>query len=270
MRAYLPSFLFCCVISPAIFAGDSVEKYLAALEVTFDTRVIESLERIEGTGSRLLAARAYIRSEAQLDERWSWNEAQIAAYEGSPEQQRLNAAIARVRCVFESRNPGHTLYVNETVRSLDEQIAKWNGSDTVRRSAGHMLEAIRAGLATPGFPAANSPAGVSAFRKLLVSHKPVPTPTLAAPGLSRHGRMEAVDFQVHSGNRVVAGPEVSSVAAVWESGGWKTKLQAAVTEARVGFVGPLQNPNEPWHYEFRPDPDMESAPLVSTCAQAAN
>jgi len=267
MRICLSSVLLSCVISPGSFAGNTVQEYLAALQATLEPRVVESLERIEGTGSRLLAARAYIRNAAHLDERWSWSEAQIAAFEGSPAQQRLNDAIANVRCIFQSANPGYTLFVNETVRSLDQQIDKWNRSESVKRAADHMLETIRAELAKPGFPAADSPGGVAAFRDLLVNHKPVPTPTLAAPGLSLHGRMQAVDFQVHAGNRIVAGPDASSVTAAWESSGWKSKLQAAVIEADSGFVGPLKTPNEPWHYEFRPDPNSESAAQPATACR---
>ena len=266
-RAKLPVFTcaLCWLSAPGAFAGDPVEKYLAALQVGLDTRVIETLAEIEGTGLKLLAARAYIRNAAQLDARWSWNDAQIAAYAGSPEQLRLNAAITRVRCAFESANPGHTLFVNETIRSLDVQIARWNRSDTVKRAADNMLELFRAEVDTPAFPKASSPKGVSAFRNLLVSHKPEPTPTLAAPGLSRHGRMQAVDFQVQAGNRIVAGPDASTVTEAWETPGWKAKLKAAVTEANAGFVGPLQNPYEPWHYDFRPDATAELTPPPSTC-----
>lgn len=256
-------------IAPHSHAGDSAENYLAALQPALDARVIETLAAIDGTGRKLLATRAYLRSAAQLDERWSWNDAQIAAYQGSPEKLRLDAAIARVRCAFESANPGHTLFVNETIRSLDLQIARWNRSESIKRSADHMRETIAAELAAPEFPRASTPKGVSAFRELLVAHKPEPTPTLAAPGLSLHGRMQAVDFQVQAGDRIVAGPDTATVTEAWDSSGWKAKLQAAVKDANAGFVGPLQNPYEPWHYNFRPDPTGELPPTISACAGAS-
>ena len=235
-----------------------------------DARVIETLGAIEGTDRQLLAVRSYVRSAAQLAERWSWNDAQIAAYAGSPGKLRLDAAIARVRCSFESANPGHTLFVNENIRSLDRQIEKWNRSENIRQAAGHMLETFRAEVASQAFPGANSPEGVSAFRNLLVTFKPVPTPSLAAPGLSQHGRMQAVDFQVMAGNRLVAGTDVSSVVETWETPGWKARLQSAVNEANVGFVGPLKNPNEPWHYDFRPVGGLELTPPHPDCASSAN
>lgn len=257
----------CWTVAPASYAGDTVEAYLRALRPGLDARASETLGAIKGTGRKLLAVRSYVRNAALLDERWSWNEEQISAYAGSPEQRRLEAALARVRCNFESANPGHTLYVNENIRSLDEQIDKWNRSETIEQSAHYMLATFRAAVARPAFPRANSPEGISAFRDLLVSFKPIPTPSLAAPGLSLHGRMQAVDFQVMSGNRLVAGTAVSSVAQEWETSGWKARLQASIDEADVGFVGPLKNPNEPWHYDYRPVARVDVTSAHTDCAK---
>jgi len=267
LSRYLSACALCWIVVPGSHAADTVEDYLAVVRAGLDTRVIETLAEIDGTGRQLLALRSYVRSAAHLEERWSWNDAQIAAYDGSPEKLRLDAALARVRCSFESANPGHTLFVNETIRSLDQQIDKWNRSETIERAADHMLETFRAAVAAPAFPRASSPKGVSAFRDLLVAFKPVPTPSLAAPGLSLHGRMQAVDFQVMSGNRLVAGTDVATVAEAWEMSGWSMKLQSAVNEANAGFVGPLKNPNEPWHYDFRPVATDESTPPRSACVR---
>ena len=267
---YFTALALSFIITSASYAGDTVEQYLRALRPGLDARASETLGAIKGTGRRLLAVRSYVRSAALMDERWSWTQEQIAAYAGSPEQLRLEAAIARVRCHFESANPGHTLYVNENIRSLDEQIEKWNRSETIKQSAHYMLETVRAEVAAATFPRANSPEGVSAFRNLLVSFKPVPTPSLAAPGLSLHGRMRAVDFQVMSGDRLVAGTDVSSVVETWERSGWKAKLQTAVKEADVGFAGPLKNPDEPWHYDFRPVAGDHPIPAPLNCASSAN
>ena len=269
LSRYFPAIALCGIFAPGSYAGDSVEEYLAALRTGLDARVIEALGAIDGTGRQLLAVRSYVRSAALLDERWAWTEAQIAAYAGSPEKLRLDAAIARVRCSFESANSGHTLFVNDTVRSLDRQIEKWNRSETIKRAADYTLEAIRAEVANQGFPSANSPEGVSAFRNLLVSFKPVPTPSLAAPGLSLHGRMQAIDFQVMTGNRIVAGTDPSTVVETWDTPGWRAKLQSAVSEANAGFVGPLKSPNEPWHYDFRPSAGVELVAARSDCARPA-
>jgi hypothetical protein len=267
---YLSACTLCLIVAPGSYADDTVEEYIGTLRAELDARVIETLAAIEGTGRQLLAVRSYVRSTAQLQERWSWNDAQIAAYAGSPEQLRLDAAIARVRCTFESANPGHTLFVNGTIRSLDRQIDKWNRNESVKRAADHMLEKFRAAVAAPAFPRANSPEGESAFRSLLMSFKPDPAPTLAAPGLSLHGRMQAVDFQVMAGSRIVAGADASSIIETWETPGWKAKLQSAVNGANAGFAGPLKSPYEPWHYDFRPGAIVELTPPPSNCAGAAN
>jgi hypothetical protein len=267
---YLPACVLCWAVAPGSNAGDTVEEYLSALRAGLDTRVVEALGEIDGTARQLLAARSYLRSASQLDERWSWSDAQIAAYTGSPDKQRLDAAIASVRCHFESANPGHTLFVNDTVRSIDRQVVKWNRSETIKRSADHMLERIQSEVARETFPGANSPEGMSAFRDLLVSFKPDPTPSLAAPGLSLHGRMLAVDFQVMARGRIVAGTDPTTVVETWDTPGWRAKLQTAVGEANAGFVGPLKNPNEPWHYDFRPGTDGDLMAARPGCARPAH
>ena len=50
--------------------------------------------------------------------------------------------------------------------------------------------------------------------------------------------------------RIIAPTEVAKVRSVWEGQGWAGKLAAAMRDTR--FVGPLQSPNEPWHYEYAP------------------
>jgi hypothetical protein len=76
-----------------------------------------------------------------------------------------------------------------------------------------------------------------------------------APGLSLHGRGRAYDFQIlDEAGRTVADTSTSTVAAVWEDHGWAEKLSQAVHSASNKFTGPLENPNEPWHYEYQPDP----------------
>ena len=89
------------------------------------------------------------------------------------------------------------------------------------------------------------------FERLLTERYPTPTPTLAAPGLSRHGRMQAVDFQVRrtSDGATVAGPVSANVDSVWRVQGWADRLHRAVISSGAHLRGPLQVPAEPWHYE---------------------
>lgn len=256
----------------AVPAGESVDPLidstLAALAAELDPRAASALASIDGTGRRLLAARTYLRASSQLDERWSWSAAEAAAFEGSSGKRALDAAIARVRCRFEADNPGHTLWVNPEFRSLDVQLERWNGNETVARAGENLLLTVRRAMAGSGPDRAGSTADVPALRGLLLEHQPSPVPTLAAPGLSPHGRMRAIDFQVESSGRIVAGTENASIAAEWIAAGWKARLQAAISAADAGFQGPLAAPDEPWHYEFRPDAGQEDVGHASACDHA--
>ena len=213
----------------------------------------QTLAQLDGTGRQLLALRSYVRSASHLAERWSWTEEQIATFEGSPEQIDLQHQIERVREAFTRDNPGFELYVNPEVRSLDTQIEHWNSNASVTAAAAEMLAAAQALMVSPVFPADRPERARDVFKAFLSAHAPVPVPTIAAPGLSLHGQMRAIDFQVHQRGRVVAGPRTSTIAADWESAGWAAKLAAAVREASRRFAGPATSPPAPWHYTYVPE-----------------
>jgi hypothetical protein len=259
-------------LTSAVAGAESVDSMidstLAALAAELDPRAAAALASIDDTGRRLLAARAYLSAASHLDERWSWSAAEAAAFEGSSEKRALDGAIARVRCRFEADNPGHTLWVNPEFRSLDVQLERWNENDTVARAGENLLSSVRHALAGSAPHRAGSTPGVAALRSLLLGHLPSPAPTLAAPGLSPHGRMRAIDFQVESSGRIVAGTDSASIAADWIAAGWKARLQAATSATGAVFQGPLAAPDEPWHYEFRPEAGQDDAGHASACARA--
>ena len=233
-------------------ADARVASHLASLCTILDGRAVDALDDIEGLGRRLLAARSYLRVGASFDERWSWSQAEIEQFEGSALQQALDAEIARVRAAFQTQNPGYTLWVNPQVRSVELQIERYNDNATVTAAATTMLAHVRRAVTAADAPAPGSAAAREWFSSLLKSMRPSPTPTLAAPGLSRHGRMQAVDFQVKRGERTIAGPSYADVVPVWEGQGWAQRLARAVRAASDRFDGPLATPNEPWHYEYQP------------------
>jgi hypothetical protein len=74
-----------------------------------------------------------------------------------------------------------------------------------------------------------------------------------------HGQSSAIDFQIMRNNRIVAATEVGAVSRDWEATGWTGKLKRAVTTSGGRFKGPLQSPNEPWHYEYLGRPELEGA-----------
>jgi hypothetical protein len=233
-----------------------VRAHLASLREGLDPRAAETLDRIDGLDRQLLAMRSYLRAGASLGERWSWSQAQIDRYEGSALQRALESEIARVRAAFAAENPGYTLWVNPQVRSVELQVERWNENPSVAAAATAMLASIRREVASTEAP---NPGGATArdwFSGRLRSAVPTPTPTLAAPGLSRHGRMQAVDFQVKQGERVVAGPSQADIGPVWEAQGWCERLVRAVRTASDRFDGPLVTPNEPWHYEYEPEEEL--------------
>lgn len=241
------------VIPPAAHAdgamdATAIEALAFGIAAKMDARVAEMLPRIDGTGGRLLALRSYLRSEGHLSERWSWTQEQIAAYEGSIERQELNAEVQRVREAFEQSNPGYELFVNPQVRSLDIQLANWNRNESVAAASVRMLQDAIAHLGTTSGKAASE----AMLETFLESYAPEPVPTLAAPGLSPHGQMRAIDFQVHRGGEIVAGPDTQTIASAWERGGWAARLDTAVREASRKFIGPLVSPREPWHYTYSP------------------
>jgi hypothetical protein len=252
----------CALASLALWLGSgqvsraepSVEErllpYVAALEPRIDPRAAAALAAIDGAGRRLLALRSYLRAGPGLDGRWSWTEQQIAAFEGSAERQALLAQIGVVRDTFERMNPSYTLFVNERVRSLDEQLLNWNTNESVAAAADNLATATLDLLNSLNRASPQRSRTVQRLAGFLAEHVPQPTPTLAAPGLSPHGQMLAIDFHVYQGDVAVAVPEFSTVVTVWDEQGWAQRLAAAVRESGARFSGPLASPREPWHYDY--------------------
>ncbi|MEO8306532.1 MAG: hypothetical protein ABI616_00655 [Pseudomonadota bacterium] len=249
-RAFIAVFLMAGVSSASVGAAE-LRDYLVAASSQLDPRAQATLANVDGLGRQLLAVRGYLRAGSTLDQRWSWTQQQIDAYQDSPAQMARDAEIAKVRTVFEKNNPGYSLFVNPQVRSVDLQLQRWNSTDSIARAGDHMRLELEAAISADGIPPPGTAAGYARFSELLVTHSPQPVPTLAAPGLSAHGRMNAVDFQVQRGRRIIAGPDSTMVETMWIAGGWRDRLHAAVV-ASSHFTGPLANPAEPWHYDYQP------------------
>lgn len=208
----------------------------------------EALAQIPDPGRKLLALRSYLRSGPAIASRWSWTAAEVKAFEGSPEQKALLAEIDAVKAHFKANNPGYEIYVHGTVRSLDEQVAKWNANDSVGQVAAEMLAAFKVAFPDDGSqPAAIDAKKLSAW---LRAYQPSRRANLAAPGMTLHGRASAIDFQVMKDGRIHAGADTGKVAGIWRAEGWDQKLKASVAAAGPSFTGPLANPDEPWHYDY--------------------
>lgn len=248
-RTFFAIVLLAAFSAPLVAADANVLQQ--ALSQNLPEPAVKALAAIPDPGRKLLAARSYYRSQAELERRWSWSESQIAAYEGSAEQKALLADIARIAEHFSATNPGYSLYTNTRVRSLDMQLAAWNSNDSVAAAASNLLLSLEneANISiSPGNP--ELPEQLKAW---LGAHAPKPSPNLAAPGLSAHGQMRAIDFQIAKAGAVIAPADSSKVDLVWRSMGWDAKLKASITAVGLPFVGPLTSPDEPWHYSYTPD-----------------
>ncbi|HEY0173908.1 MAG TPA: hypothetical protein VGB98_23030 [Pyrinomonadaceae bacterium] len=230
-------------------AGGKLGAYARAAAAGLSQEQREALSRVDGEGRRLLALRAYLRAGAGAVARWAWSREHIESYEKSPEYAAALAEIEGVRRAFEGANPGYTLRVNTNVRSLDEQLEKWNEADSVARAGEELLARARAEVASASYGDGAAEADVRRFEGFLRGASTRATPTLAVPGLSPHGQARAFDFQVMRGGQLIAGP---SSPSAWDSDGWTAKLQEAVRAASTKFSGPLASPREPWHYDYRP------------------
>lgn len=236
-------------LSGAVAAGSRFETYMQAATATLMPEQREALGRVNTEARRLLALRGYLRAGSGAMSRWAWSRERIESYEKSPEYASALAEIEKVRREFEGANAGYTLRVNTQVRSLDEQLKKWNENDSVARAGEELLGRTQEELAGSSYASEPAAADVRRFESFLRGTTTRTTPTLAVPGLSPHGQSRAFDFQVMRGPQLVAGP---SGAERWDSEGWTEKVRAAVTRASTKFAGPLASPREPWHYDYRP------------------
>jgi hypothetical protein len=240
------------VVGTAAGRQEPIAGLVHAIAATEDPRVANTLALIDGPGRQLLALRSYVRSGPALAGRWSWTADEIAAYQSSPEYQALQAEIDRVRLAFSQANPGYELWVNPEVRSLEIQVQNWNTNDSVAEAAANILSAAREFVSAASFPSSRPEEARRAFRSFLAAYIPVPIPTIAAPGLSLHGQMRAIDFQVEKDGQTIAGPKTSTITSDWDEPGWTSRLRAVVHAASRQFVGPLSSPREPWHYTYLP------------------
>jgi hypothetical protein len=229
--------------------GGKLEAYVRAVAAGLPQEQREALNRVEGGGRRVLALRGYLRAGGGAVARWAWSREHVESYEKSAEYAAALAEIERVRRAFEGANPGYTLRVNTKVRSLDEQLEKWNETDSVARAGDELLERAGAEVASASYGDGAAEADVRRFENFLRGASTRAMPTLAVPGLSPHGQARAFDFQVMRGGELIAGP---SSPSEWDSAGWTAKLQEAVRAASTKFSGPLASPREPWHYDYRP------------------
>lgn len=229
---------------------DPLDKYLEYIAASLPEKTAATLKQIDGTPRRLLAARAYLRAGGELRSRWSWTMDEIQTHTHSPEYRALVDETDQVRARFEAQNPGYTLYANTEARSLELQITRFNTNKSVERVAATLHKQAVAELSKPGYGSPEAADSVQRFKQFLAGWHPPTAAPLAAPGISRHGQLRAIDFQIMKDGAIVAATDTGTVKRSWDAPGWTKKLQTAM--AGSNFRGPLQSPYEPWHYEYDP------------------
>jgi hypothetical protein len=199
----------------------------------------QALAQIPELGRKLLALRSYVRYGDRIKTRWSWTDAQIAAFKASEAHTALRAEIAAVNEHFKAANPGYEIYVHGTVRSLDSQITKWNSNKSVGAAAAGIEAAFQQKFAD------GDKVKLEELRTWLRGYRPPKRANLAAPGLTLHGRASAIDFQVMKDGAIYAGANSRQVESIWRAEGWDEKLKASIAAAGPSFSGPLKNPDDP-------------------------
>ena len=232
--------------NPSIDA--KVELYASLVAATLPAKAQDTLQNMDGVPRRLLASRSYLRAGDRLDTNWSWTSEQIEAFTHKREYRSLLKEVDAIRARFEEQNPGYTLFANTKVRSLDAQLAHWNTNRYVTRIGQSLQRAVKRELQQPQYEGTPDPDDVERFAEFLRNWRPNPLAPLATPGLSLHGQLRAIDFQIVQAGKTVAPADIAVSQSIWEDQGWSAKLQNAMADTH--FVGPLQTPHEPWHYEY--------------------
>lgn len=263
----MKSLLFCLVGAVFLFSHgvnadtastiDNEPELLFEAEIaeTFPMKVRETLDEIPDPGRRLLALRSYLRAGSKLEERWSWSEAEIEAFQGSAAQQALLDEVGAISRHFAEHNPGYEIYVNTNVRSLEVQLKNWNENESVGAAGNEILLAWIDEFGTNAESTDHPDKGV--LSKWLRHFKGEQRAHLAAPGLTLHGRGHAIDFQISQDGKLIAEADSGQIEAVWRAEGWDEKLKDSIAAAGPSFSGPLKSPDEPWHYNYDPDATEE-------------
>lgn len=239
-------------LTPDSRAEEKLQRYSEAVNSKLHPWARAAVPRISGVSRRLVAIRGYLRSASSIESRWVWSSAETERFRASAEYKAMLAEVEKVKRRFGELNPGHTLYANTGVRSLDEQIKSWNDTESIKRAGDALLAETLKELSGTNYKDEPDNVSLTRFARFLQYARLVQVPTLATPGLSPHGQLRALDFVVKRGNQIVAGTLSANIKSEWDAAGWGRKLNEAVRQASNKFTGPLSAPREPWHYAYVP------------------
>jgi hypothetical protein len=224
-----------------------LSNYQRAAAKLFPQKVEEALRLIGDSSLELLALRRYVRKAGQLDAQWVWDHQHIREYEVGPQAMRVQGEIAKVTRKFEEINRGYTLGTSP-IRDLARQVRIWKRTHSVHAAAAFLRSKCLQEISAPAYPDVPGVGDTQRFRGFLRHCAVHPEPTAAAPGLSDHGQMHAIDFVIMQGKKKIADTDSASIPTRWVIPGWDKKLASAIKMSGSMFQGPLLHPPEPWHY----------------------
>jgi D-alanyl-D-alanine carboxypeptidase len=199
---------------------------------------------------RLAALRRYLRFQkdngsGSIHDKWAWTAREADQRLKEEPAKTLMANAATVQRTFAQNNKTYTLALSP-LRSLAKQVELWNKNFGVQIAAAKLKTDMLAELEKPEYSSPPMKADIDRFAPILREANMVPEPGSAAPGLSAHGQMRAIDFVVMQGSKTIATTDTATSETVWRKQGWAGKLADEATSA--GFEGPLKIPDEPWHW----------------------
>jgi hypothetical protein len=240
-------------------ADPSLDRYIAAAAHSFPIstkNVIDALDLIRANvkptqnaqALQLLALRRYLRlGAAAIRAQWAWTDEEAMRFGQQGKFKLLLDEASKAQTIFATANPGYTLGTSP-LRNLKRQVGLWNNNNVVQGVADSLQSHMLAFMQKSRFSDVPTRPSLAAFTFKLKGAPVHPEPTSAAPGVSDHGQMHAVDFVVRGGGRIVANVDSGTIQTVWKAGGWEAKLIAAASQTKL--IGPLQHPYEPWHWRL--------------------
>ncbi|HET6331888.1 MAG TPA: hypothetical protein VFG30_01680 [Polyangiales bacterium] len=218
-----------------------------ALAAIAAQRKILAMRAADAQPYQLLALRRYLRTGgAKLIVNWPWTVAEQKTTYSKVIESLLDAARI-TKAAFEKANPGFTLGYTRA-RDLDRQAYLWIDNDSVRVASAGLWSDVRTELAKAQYIPNPGSEGAERFATFLAKSIVQPEPTNAAPGLSDHGQMKAVDFYVDKAGKRVADIKKQLIGSQWHATGFDKQVKLATQG--TGLVGPLREPYEPWHYSI--------------------
>lgn len=209
--------------------------------------------------------------------KWAWDNEKVDKVLASDEGKLMKSRIVEVADFFKGLDgmKDYKLSTGSLRRDVDTQAGYFKGNWSVKKLALELMAALSKELEKGKYP---DPPTEDSAKKLYAfltsvqlqavcktaqdgSKVCTATPTSAAPGLSDHGHLSAVDFVIYKNGKDFLGADFGQVP-LWRakengSPSFEDRLKQAINKLndKVGskvFVGPLPRPDEPWHYTYTP------------------